>query len=301
MRHTSDVHQAARPRRAGFTLIELLVVISIIAVLMALSAAAYLRVSGTAQKSTTKTTMQRLDSRLRQQTAFFSDRGRESAVPPTVLQNLAGNDRERARAIWMKLQFRQTFPTTFAEALSPSPGYIAPRDGYVKHLAQYGITSGTAGAPLPHESAACLYMILRYGPETTGEDDTSMAGATKVVGGIPVLVDAWGNPLLFCRWPTGDPTTGVSPINPQGWQSGFKDPLDPRGTLSSKAWINAYGTNFANAVGYVPNNTPQGQSLNLTPVIVSAGPDKVFGVNLLTLQIAPGNQANDNIYSTDLR
>jgi prepilin-type N-terminal cleavage/methylation domain-containing protein len=298
MQRRPNIHPAERPPRAGFTLIELLIVVSIIAILMALSAGAYVRVSGAGVKSVTQTSMKRLDSALRRQTAYFADRAREDPKYTAAL-SLAGNDTERAKVLWMKLRFKKAFPTSFAEALNPAPGYLEPHDGYVRHLQQYGITGGTAGAPQAHESAACLYMILRFGPESSTEDHGAIQDASKIINGIPVQVDAWGTPLLFCRWPSGHPASGISPMSPNGYQQGFVDPLDPRGTLASQTWLATNGAAFRNVFGYP--SPPGGKSLNLTPVIVSAGPDKQFGLDLLTMQITNSNQAADNIYSTDLR
>jgi prepilin-type N-terminal cleavage/methylation domain-containing protein len=291
--------------RAGFTLVELLVVISIIGVLAALSAAAAFRLSGASQKQFTRKTMTRLESRFKQQKAYVADRAREQSVTGNVLA-LAGNDRERAKVLLMKLWFKKYFPTSFAEALNPAQGYITPAPAYVTYLQGYGIVAGgPPQPPQPHESAACLYMILRHGPETAGEDDTSFAGATKVINGVPCLVDSWGNPLLYCRWPTGDPATGISPVNPQGFQPGFNDPDDPKGTLCSQAYITNFGAAFTSVFGYTlpPRKMPQNQpqSLNLTSVVVSAGNNGLLGLDPLSLAIINPPQANDNLYSSDLR
>jgi prepilin-type N-terminal cleavage/methylation domain-containing protein len=296
MRRASEGATGGRPGRRGFTLIELLVVVSILALLTALTAGAAIRFRAARATANTRTLLTRLDSRLRQQTAYVADRARRETPPGAVL-SLAGGDPGRSKVIWQKLRFKQFFPTSFAEALDPAGGYVPPLPAYVNYLTEYGITGGS-GTPAAHESAACLYMILRYGPESAGEDELGTGGAVKTVNGIPVLVDSWGNPLAFCRWPVGDTGNGVSPANPQGYQAGFNDPADPRGLLAAPSWLSSpQGAQFQ-AVCHPLRN---GGTLDLSPLIVSAGPDGQLGLVTATLGVTNPGQANDNLYSNSLR
>ena len=141
------------PCRSAFTLIELLVVIAIVGILVTLSAAAILRFLGTQPRSITRTLINRLDSRLRQQTAYQLDLDRRSQ-PSTLAFTLANGDTDRARVISQKIRLKQYFPICFAEVFNPGPG-IKPVPAYIGHLRSYGITTASA-TPAAHESAACL-------------------------------------------------------------------------------------------------------------------------------------------------
>jgi prepilin-type N-terminal cleavage/methylation domain-containing protein len=299
-----ETRREARPIRPGFTLIELLVVLAIVAVLITLGAAAAYKVLGSQSTKITRDLISRLDSRLRQQSAKCQDEARLDTPGAQVLQLMAGGDMQRAKVIMAKLKLKQWFPTTFAEALNgPGAGYPA-KPAYQAYLAQYGITGGTS-PPQPHESAACLLMILQHGAETAGENDLGLTANTKIIGGVPCLVDAWGQPLVFCRWPVGDLATGgtgVSPVNPSGAQLNFNDPLDPAGLLTwdtpPTGWLTNSSSLFQSTCHPLPNRSGgQPVSLNLSMVIVSSGPDKQLGLDPVTLNTLTASQTNDNLYN----
>jgi len=283
-----------RSPRKGFTLIELIIVMSIIATLLGISAGVYFRVMAAQSTATTRTLIQRLDSQLKQQTAYVADRARERS-PSLPASQLANNHRRRAEVIQRKAAFKQAFPTSFYEVFNPPLQGMEPYPAYVSHLQQYGITSGTLPAQ-EHESAACLYMILRVGPQGRSEDELGIAGRVQLASGtgVPYLVDAWNNALVFCRWPTG--AVAVEP--------GKKDPLDPDGWLTTTDWLGTPGaTTFASLFHDLPFRASGGgpQSRNLTPLIVSPGRDGQLGLDPQTLSVTNTKQERDNIYSSDLR
>jgi hypothetical protein len=272
----------------------------------------------------------RIDSRLHQQMAYVRDRFGEGAPGATSLEmTIAGGDPDRARVIRKKIQTKRFFPVSFYEVFRPgadqTPG-IAQVTSYVKYLRDHGVPTPPVTPvnppPQPWESAACLYMILRHGPETAGEDDLGIGGSVRHfrvqpnnpnnLNTIPVLVDAWGSPLIFCRWATGDPNTGISGVDPLGYNrpaGSLNDPFDPKGYLSSQTYLgdNALRAAFQSRLHVLPPVNPVNharKSLRLYPVVASAGPDKLpgfVGVDLLTLKITNPADAEDNIYSTDSR
>src|SRR5262245_8427078 len=159
--------------RRAFTLVELLVVMTIIAVLLALSAAATLRFLGVQQSSNTKTTLTKVQGELDKQWAAVTDQARNEPIPPSVeasiKSTLAGSDANasrRVRVIYIKLKQRQMFPMTYGEALNPAP--LPAVQTYVTYLKQRGITTATSGGPLPHESSACLLMAMQRNPAGGG-------------------------------------------------------------------------------------------------------------------------------------
>jgi hypothetical protein len=107
--------------------------------------------------------------------------------------------------------------------------------------------------------------------------------------GIPEIVDIYGNPIVFVRWPM--PSDGKSPPDPSNsnydllnsWdptysnERGLHDPQDPLGTLQAPTWVGSTGgAVFASAVHPLTGSYP---NIYLVPVIISPGPDGVLGLN----------------------
>ncbi len=314
-----------RRGRSAFTLVELLIVIAIITLLLLLSAGAAVRMMGGAATSATRTTIDKAGLAFGGQASYLRDRGQQDSIPANII-TLAGGDQDRARVIYIKLRMKQAFPQSFFEALYPgydpvtSIDYIQPLPSYVTYLRNKGITRASynpaLGVPAPaaHESAACLYMSLRNGPEAVSEDQLGLAGSVVTIDGFPCLADAFQQPLLFCRWPIGDHSglyaspatnpTGISVVNPDGYVAGFKDPGDPRGTLNDASWQNSSNGQVFQRVCHLlyprANNTVQAATLDLSAAIMSGGPDRKPGVNLLTFA-STGADSNDNIIKGRLR
>ncbi|MFQ3594071.1 MAG: prepilin-type N-terminal cleavage/methylation domain-containing protein, partial [Gemmataceae bacterium] len=284
--------------RAGYSLIELLATISIVAVLIGLTGAVAFRLLGSSRTSSTRTLLQRLEERIRQQMTYKADRFREEQIPASSpIMSMAGGNPDLARVILIKLRMKAHFPMTFREALAPAPGYgIQPVTAYRAYLNERGITLATLGpTPAPHESAACLYMALNHGPETSTDKDTGSAGATREINKFLCYVDAWGSPVVFCRHPVGNaPAGGVSIIYPSGAPNGFEDPVDPKGLLFSPSFTGA--ATFASLVHPLqPRVATSAARPVLSPVVVSMGPDGKMGFDPLTLAPLPGRDADDTI------
>jgi hypothetical protein len=284
----------------------MLVVISIIVILIALTAAATLRFLGVQSTNNTRMLVQRLDSQLRKQWSSVADTARTEPIPDSVV-SMAQGDTDRARVIWVKLRLKQAFPTSFQEILNPNfPVGIGPLPSYQQYLQGLGYTAANTAVTQPHESAACLLMALQRGPGGGGVAAEDLGGSSMIrlapyvanSGAQPIaaIFDSWGTPIVFTRWPTGDPSTGISDVNPDGYKPGANDPGDGFGRLTNdSAWItSANGLLFQNYCHALP---PTGlQSTNLSPTIVSAGQDKKMDVNFTTLATS-GAGAKDNIYS----
>ena len=175
-----------------------------------------------------------------------------------------------------------------------------------------------------HETAECLYLIL----STMADDERSALEWFKEseIGdidndGMPEILDAWGTPITFIRWPSGfvkeytappqhflisflpyselmsgdqaweeDGTTfdphfhqpsdpGASLLVSLDWQNagGSDDPFDP--LKVDLRWYDAPNARFGvetpfsgNGTYHAWNNDPY----EVTPLIVSAGPDKQY-------------------------
>lgn len=191
--------------RRGFTLLELLVVMTVISLMLALLVGASFRFVVSARSTATAGTITKvngiLQDRVNQFRAFdFTDsayRARDAwnlANPADPIMTL-----ELAEVLMRKTRFQKAFPQSFAE------------------VTQAGLQTkffGAATIPPPspylakYESGIVLYAFLTKG-ETFGAhtpaDDAFGGAEVKIgpeTGNLPCLIDAWGEPLRFYRWPT---------------------------------------------------------------------------------------------------
>lgn len=105
-----------------------------------------------------------------------------------------------------------------------------------------------------YESAECLYLILStIDFNGTPAIDLISRNVANTDGDlVPEIVDAWGKPLLFIRWPVGAPElTSTSP-----------DPFDYTQTDPR----------------YATATTPFERPFRIAPLVASAGPDGEFGI-----------------------
>jgi hypothetical protein len=287
-------------------MVELMVVIIIIAVLLSLTAAVVFRFIGSQKVSNTKTTLNKLGPVLKANWNSVAEKAFRdiSSGAATATQyssyytTIAGTtEPNRQKVIYVKLKLVQAFPMTFDEVLNWNPtfGSLPPLTVYVKKLQALGI-SGSSPTTAPYESSALLLMALQEGvsgQKFNAEDLGSAALGTFPAAGsnptatIQALVDGWGSPLAFFRWPTGSPDLNPPPGsgtltdlfgNPNFPQAGTNhDTTDPQGYLTSTAWLSngAYQAAFQSAMRYTapPQGASGAQTYTLYPILVSAGAD----------------------------
>jgi len=163
-------------------------------------------------------------------------------------------------------------------------------------------------APHNHwtESAACLYLMLKVGSGEGRAFDFSLIPPRHIQDtdgdGVPEIVDAWGTPIRFYRWPTDLIQSLTATSNQIGgnvnvldaYNQNNQNTLDPEKLLYSTAWIAAsWSQDFekqttANRLGmgnyfWVSDHVPylttppppprKGYSFPIYPLLVSAGPD----------------------------
>jgi prepilin-type N-terminal cleavage/methylation domain-containing protein len=297
------------PRRGGFTLVELAVVISIIAVLLALGAGAAITVLEGQRASRTEDLLRNTDKLLQQHwRKVVEDARKEQAVIPDSVVALAAGDRNRALVIWIKLRLMEAFPQSYAEIRTPWAYNYIPAD-MQRYNSSYlkAIKNVPLGPPAPTESAACLYLILREnrGVARLEEDKLTANIIDTDNDGVKELVDAWGNPLTFIRFPIGTNPPGVNPVlsapllteldllNPNKTAKGqqFGDPEDPDGLLQQSTWsppgnVQTF-TKFIHAV-----NAAKQQYF--TPVLISSGKDGVYNTadDLYSWRLRLGSKGN---------
>ena len=267
--------------RSGFTLIELLVVISIIGLLVSLTAAGLFRLQSAQREKITNETLIKLHESLDLQFKAVIDRAKQENIPAFTLQ-YAGFDNVRARVLHVKWRLRQEFPQSFKEAIADSP--VDPvynhKPSYAKYLA--GASIGTDSAA--NESAVCLLMVLSqsrggttFDPENVGSTSVGM----KVIGGkdFKVFVDQTRTPIAFARW-TANPAILVEYSNPPyiPAASTYKDPQDPEGKLVNipaplaaglLILFDTQGLQIIHPLGAANN-------YNRSPIVYAAGKNKLF-------------------------
>jgi hypothetical protein len=201
---------------------------------------------------------------------------------------LAGNDPERAKVIWIKVRLAEAFPVSYKEMNPADPNtivntFIVSPAKPKPHLAKYrAMIPGYPPLPGLGESSACLLMALNTLGTDGGvavQDQLGYAITDTDGDGVKELIDGWGKPLAFFRFPwnngalqNANPAAGGSSRNAK-----FADPADTGGTLMNNNW---YSSGFRNTFeGYFhPVRNASGNANFVIPVIVSAGPDGKFGL-----------------------
>jgi prepilin-type N-terminal cleavage/methylation domain-containing protein len=163
-----------------------------------------------------------------------------SAAPPSDINDL--NVQRRARVIWINLRLKQRFPMNFAEALLPispmvqwggKPYLRIPPDPVFTRVLTRPLD------PLPHdyESSVCLLLALSQGRGSGFTKENLASGELADSAYIPagstsplkMIVDVWGRPLTFYRFPMGGEIAASNPY--QTSQAVIRNLLDPDAVL----------------------------------------------------------------------
>ncbi len=311
MKRFNHTLPAASRTRPGFTLVELLIVITIIVALMALTISAAMRFIGVSEVRTTETTIQKVQDVFHKHWNAVATKAYKDEQIPEVIKDaqgtvrytqfytkvllpLAGGDAQRARVIWTKLRLRQEFPVSFNEITKFTADTLPGLATY------YNAVKGQSGTP-EEQSSACLLLALsqaRSGIGTNSEDFG--AGTVQTFSGqVKGLIDSWGKPIVFTRWPLNPEINGLNPAK-TGTQVRFADPQDPNGLLLSPSWYGSSNRSKFEKICH-PISPDAGKTAWYTvPVIWSFGPDKKRGQSLTDMS-GPTSADNDNIYSYRLR
>jgi hypothetical protein len=197
---------------------------------------------------------------------------------------------------------------------------------------------GAPAAPRLCESSACLLMALQQGRSGLRFSVDTISGAAMADGNYLLLngstvqmkhlVDMWGGPLEFFRFPTDFTDLNPNTVKTHTFgdpQRGMNDALDRNGLLNDYTWLTS--TNPANGQIYAlvfhklgtptVKNQPA-PSYKIQPVIVARGSNGYLGINNnndrmiavppaypladpMTVDQSALSPANDNLYSNRLR
>jgi hypothetical protein len=286
---------ARRTRRTSFTLVEMLTVVMIISILASTVLFALFKATQEAKIARTKAQVQRLHQLLLTRWESYRTRPVRIAIPVGTTSRNAARMRLDALRDLMRMELPDCVSdvtdipvTIWTPPLTSIARPALSREYQRRATAAIPGWTGSSGLA----SAECLYMIIASIREngTSGLDflQTGEIGDTDG-NGMPEILDAWGNPIFFVRWPAGfvahpglDYITGTADdipaysnlqvADPIGSPDPF-DPLrvDPRNTIppttvamnSSVGGSETYKFNFA-----------------LYPLICSAGPDGLYDIVL---------------------
>ena len=294
--------------RSGFTLIEVLVVVTLVALLTAILVPASMAVIGTSRDAATKAQLRIAGSVLSSRVAAqeisnarvplyelvilmrtmtnqaaglpAGDKARVEAVRDAIsarVTGIAGSDKEAQKALVKKEYFRLQFPQTWEEA--------------EYQLAINGMPSISTNQNSQTESAEVLYFVLTSG---------------KVIGSVPLdaqvispslvkdtdgngrkeIVDAWGKPVRFYRWPT-------RLLRPSGLAANYRPRQDAMNTVTVNVpTVDANDQKLAAEMFSVKSGSESTDPLDPIGFGISASiPDSAIVANDTSSQVAAYEQA----------
>jgi len=291
-------------RRSGFTLIELLVVMGIIAIVAGLSFVAATSFLTNARENATEVTIKKVDAILQDRMTALtnyceeSDRRCTSSLglpsrPPSYIlplnvspmktqmdvfrEAIQRGDYKLVKILKLKGKkdfFRRIMPMTFEEADMDLDGKtdVTNNQGVLVDVS----TLSSLGHKSETESAEVMYWFLTNGPQVgnapvgTGDFLEREIGDTDG-DGLLELLDGWGRPLRFYRWPTRlirQPVSG----NPQDSIADF-----------SKASINVTAASYLIST-LPPLSVLMSDPDDPTAALTTAYTPEVFEKNLHTMR-----------------
>jgi len=275
-----------QPRRA-FTLIELLVTIAIIGILAGLSLGAIRYARTAAAESQTKATIAKLNDIVMKQY--------ESYMTRRVPIDTSGMDPKSASRLrylvlldLMRMEMPERTYDIFYGPLNLPSGkpWIAARPALNQLYYQKYNTgqSHTPKYPLDnYRSAKYLYMWISMIHPEAMEQFSQNEIADIDHDGWPAFVDGWGTPIMFLRWAPGFSSgLGVLPPNPFN----PSNPTQPRVDLSDIQTGDPINDHDPFDSRQIFNIT--GEYYRLVPLIYSAGPDKKYGINIISTASGSG-------------
>ncbi|UUO05259.1 type II secretion system GspH family protein [Blastopirellula sp. J2-11] len=276
--HARNDRRGRTAARRGFTLVEMLVVVMILGLLSGMVLLALAGAGETAREARTRGQIQKLNEFI--MTRYESYRTRRT--PRGTSSNPIAQARQRVDQIRaLMVQEMPDRKTDLQTVYTPGGSFSTI---YARHQrAIMAFTGNSTWGPAyaawtpDNQHSECLYLILAS--ITDGETNALDFLHDSEVGdtdddGVPEVLDGWGNPIAFLRWPQGHIGIETSLQDIRVFDS--LDPLRVRGDLvtntplpavppgDNKTDVHPLGTGFAH--------------FNLMPLVVSAGKDGIFDI-----------------------
>jgi len=193
-----------------------------------------------------------------------------------------------------------TWYSKFANFLSGSDN-VPSRLAAYRNRMPVGLTLNSPQA-LSNQGAECLYLIMA----------TSFVGGTPALEAIPPsnigdtdndglreILDGWGNPLGFIRWPIGyfDPEISIDKTIPDEFdlfRSDYAYTASPGSTSSSAGAYDVFTNSNFNATAGSPI-----KPWSMRPLVFSAGPDGEYGITTNPITAAGVEMANYNYQASN--
>lgn len=303
-------------RRSGFTVLELLAVIGIIALVLGTFGVVFANYVQSSRVQATRATIAKIDAILKERMTAYRQQDFTAQAQRLVSQGSVAN-LETGKILALKQGLRIAFPQQAADNDRPPFNNIS------------ALTASNPNA----ESSAYLYLIITKGKTygTPSVDDSFFsASETRTESGVTYFVDAWGEPLHYYRsasrlfWlgedANGNGSLDAGEIDVDGDGNvtvpNFSVMEQARIILAPSVRFSSLGTaihplrvdaddrlerlrGLAQSGPVVYEATFQTPVTFSVPLIVSAGPDRVLGLETpranaspMTTAIAASRRAN---------
>lgn len=264
-----------RPARPAFTLVELLVVMGVLAMLSSMVLVGLSSAAEQARANRTRSQVQKIHELLMPRWDEYRYRRVEDSKTGNV------RVRQAARVDKIRELMRIELPDRKSDVIDAPVSLSAVPALQLRY--QRAITNATGAANFAaaqtswsaaNQSSECLYMILAsiQSGETNGLDFFKPSEIGDTDGdGVPEILDGWGKPILFLRWPYGYPN--IENTSPTERRNGLSqimdntspDPFDPLGVRGGRVTLT---TTPIVTYDHFP----------LHPLIFSAGPNGLYNI-----------------------
>ena len=254
--------RAASAAVDGFSLTELLVVMAIVLVLGSMAGGAISAASSSQKKLRTKALIAKLDAIVAAHYGKFGNQ-RVNAASGSL----------RGQALREMAQGDLPDDWTIVAGLAAKPtSDLTPHQ--LAYVAVWNSIADKQAVTQTNSGAECLFMIVMQGGVA---DCLDCRGLRLEIGdqdsdGMPEFLDAWGSPVRLILWPSELQL-------PPGSGKRFFSTLLP---------FDAFVPTIDDSVGGL-----------MRPLLISAGPDRIFGLTSTAAALAGGTEHVDNITAFD--
>jgi len=261
MTFLTNSRHPGRPARAGFTLVELLVVTLVVAILATIVFSVWSGALEMGKEARTRAQIAQINELLTP--IWESYRTRRVAIPPELLENVDRRDRKalaRIRLHLLRRLMRLELPDRITDVVPDKTAngggeeerppraelywqevqsQVRAQEQRYQSMPREERGSMPRGWNRTYQGAECLYLILSSIRD--GETDGLRFFRESEIGdvdqdGMKEILDGWGNPISFVRWPAGFESDKQRPSDAQ-WRKVNPDPFDPLRVYSDSYFI----------------------------------------------------------------